>query len=182
MTSSIERLSKVLPKSEYKKIEDIYNFIYNIYAFIYQVDFELFNDTNFVCNYLIHKQINKDIMYNKLSYGITNIKYVNSLKIYYINIAGINILLENIIIDKTLNTETPYNVNEVIIDDIVNEDYLLENININYIDNYFKIIFYIELFNKNNISYDILLELKKFLQKLLNKDKDKDKNKDKNKI
>ena len=31
-----------------------------IFTFIYQVDYELFNDTNFICNYLIHKQINKD--------------------------------------------------------------------------------------------------------------------------
>ena len=131
MTSSIERLSEVLPISEYKKIEDIYNFIYNLYVFIYQVDYELFNDTNFICNYLIHKQINKDIMYNKLSFGVTNIKFVNSLQIYYINIAGINILLENIIIDKKLNTEIPYNINEVINNDIINEEFILENLNIN---------------------------------------------------
>ena len=177
MTSSIERLSKVLPISEYKKIENIYNFIYNLYVFIYQVDYELFNDTNFICNYLIHKQINKDIMYNKLSFGVTNIKFVNSLQIYYINIAGINILLENIIIDKKLNTEIPYNINEVINDDIINEEFILENLNINYVDNYFKILFYIELFNKNNISYEIILELKKLLQKLLKKRNNKESNK-----
>lgn len=177
MTTSIERLSKILPVSEYKKIDDIYNFIYNIYSFIYQVDFELFNDTNFVCNYLIHKQINQDIMYNKLSYGVTNIKYVNSLKIYYINIAGINIILENTLINKKLNTETLYNINEVINDGDISEQYLLENINTKYIDNYFKILFYIELFNKNNISKDIILELKKLLQQILKKHNNDLKNK-----
>ena len=162
----MQSLSNILPISEYKKIDNLYNFIYNIFTFIYQVDYELFNDTNFICNYLIHKQINKDIMYSKLCYGVTDIKYVNSLKIYYINISGINILLENIMIDKKLNAETAYDIKDVI-NETVDDEYLLENIHAKYIDNYFKILFYMELFNKNNISKEIILELKKLLQKIL---------------
>ena len=167
MKLNMQSLSKILPISEYKKIDNLYDFIYNIFTFIYQVDYELFNDTNFICNYLIHKQIDKDIMYNKLCYGVTDIKYVNSLKIYYINISGINILLENIMIDKKFNTESKYDIKDVINDTCIGEDYLLENINAKYIDNYFKILFYLELFNKNNISKEIILELKKLLQKIL---------------
>ena len=162
----MQSLSNILPISEYKKIDNLYDFIYNIFTFIYQVDYELFNDTNFICNYLIHKQINKDIMYSKLCYGVTDIKYVNSLKIYYINISGINILLENILIDKKLNAETAYDIKDVI-NETVDDEYLLENIHAKYIDNYFKILFYMELFNKNNISKEIILELKKLLQKIL---------------
>ena len=162
----MQSLSNILPISEYKKIDNLYDFIYNIFTFIYQVDYELFNDTNFICNYLIHKQINKDIMYSKLCYGVTDIKYVNSLKIYYINISGINILLENILIDKNLNAETAYDIKDVI-NETVDDEYLLENIHAKYIDNYFKILFYMELFNKNNISKEIILELKKLLQKIL---------------
>ena len=166
MKLNMQSLSNILPISEYKKIDNLYNFIYNIFTFIYQVDYELFNDTNFICNYLIHKQINKDIMYSKLCYGVTDIKYVNSLKIYYINISGINILLENIMIDKKLNAETAYDIKDVI-NETVDDEYLLENIHAKYIDNYFKILFYMELFNKNNISKEIILELKKLLQKIL---------------
>ena len=162
----MQSLSNILPISEYKKIDNLYDFIYNIFTFIYQVDYELFNDTNFICNYLIHRQINKDIMYSKLCYGVTDIKYVNSLKIYYINISGINILLENILIDKKLNAETAYDIKDVI-NETVDDEYLLENIHAKYIDNYFKILFYMELFNKNNISKEIILELKKLLQKIL---------------
>lgn len=166
MKLNMQSLSNILPISEYKKIDNLYDFIYNIFTFIYQVDYELFNDTNFICNYLIHKQINKDIMYSKLCYGVTDIKYVNSLKIYYINISGINILLENILIDKNLNAETAYDIKDVI-NETVDDEYLLENIHAKYIDNYFKILFYMELFNKNNISKEIILELKKLLQKIL---------------
>ena len=166
MKLNMQSLSNILPISEYKKIDNLYDFIYNIFTFIYQVDYELFNDTNFICNYLIHKQINKDIMYSKLCYGVTDIKYVNSLKIYYINISGINILLENILIDKKLNAETAYDIKDVI-NETVDDEYLLENIHAKYIDNYFKILFYMELFNKNNISKEIILELKKLLQKIL---------------
>ena len=151
MKLNMQSLSNILPISEYKKIDNLYDFIYNIFTFIYQVDYELFNDTNFICNYLIHKQINKDIMYSKLCYGVTDIKYVNSLKIYYINISGINILLENILIDKKLNAETAYDIKDVI-NETVDDEYLLENIHAKYIDNNFKILFYMELLNKNNIS------------------------------
>lgn len=169
MKSSIEHLSKVLPISEYKKINKIYDFIYNIFIFIYRIDSELFNDTNFICNYLIHKQINKDIMYNKLCYGTTDIKFVNSLDVYYISLAGINILLENVMIDKKSKTELPYNITKIMNNNDIDEEYLLENINNKSIDNYFKILFYIELFNKNNISEDIILELKKLFTKILKK-------------
>ena len=165
----MENLSNILPISEYKKIEDLYNFIYNIFIFIYQVDFELFNNTNFICNYLIHKQINKDIMYNKLCFGTTNIKFVNALDVYYINIAGINMLLENIVINKKSKTELPYSITKIMNNTDINEEFLLENINIKSIDNYFKILFYIELFNKNNISKDVIIELKNLLHKILQK-------------
>lgn len=166
MNSCIDVLSKILPLSEYSKIYDLYDFIYNIFIFIYQVDFLLFADTNFVCNYLIHKQINKDIMYNKLCFGMTDIKFVNSLKVYYINIAGTNILLENILIHKNSKTDVPYIINNIINDVDIDNEYLLNNLNIDLVDNYFKILFYIELFNKNNISENIITEFKNLLKSI----------------
>ena len=169
MKKNIESIANILPISEYKKIDSIYNFIYNVYIFIYQIDHKLLNDTNFICNYVIHKQINKDIMYNKLCYGTTDIKNVNSLDVYYISLYSINILLENVMINKKSNTELSYNVTKIINNNDIDEEFLLENINKQSVDNYFKILCYIELFNKNNISKDVILEIKNILKKILKK-------------
>ncbi len=173
-TSSVEKfnikyLLNTLPKSEYEKLDNIYNFIYNIFVFIFQVDKTLFDDTNFICNYIIHKQINKDIMYSKLCYGTTNIKFVNSLDVYYINLAGIDILLENVVIDKKSKTELPYNIINIINTAEINEEYLLRNLNKKSTNNYLKILFYLEIFNTpsyNIISKDIITDLKTLLSKL----------------
>ena len=72
-------------------------------------------------------------------------------------------------IDKKSKTELPYNITKIMNNNDIDEEYLLENINNKSIDNYFKILFYIELFNKNNISEDIILELKKLFTKILKK-------------
>lgn len=178
MTNNFKILFNHLPITEYIKIKDIYEFIYNVYVFIYQIDPILLNDTNFICNYLIHKHINNEIMYNKLCFGLTDIKYVNNLKVYYINIAGVNLLLENIILEKKINEEIKYNIiqiynNECTLHSSLNNKNEL-NIHEENINNYFKIIFYIEILNKNNISKEILTNLKyklnKQLQILSNKD------------
>lgn len=166
---NIKYLLNTLPKSEYEKIDKIYNFIYNIFVFIFQIDKSLFDDTNFICNYVIHKQINKDIMYNKLCYGSTNIKFVNSLDVYYINLAGVDILLENVIIDKKSKTELPYNIINIINTTEIDDEYLLRNINKKTVNNYLKILFYLEMFNTpsyNIISEDVLSDLKTLLSKL----------------
>lgn len=166
---NIKFLINILPKSEYEKIDKIYDFIYNIFVFIFQVDKTLFDDTNFICNYLIHKQINKDIMYNKLCYGTTNIKFINSLDVYYINLVGINILLENVMIDKKSKTELPYNIINIINTTEIDEEYLLRILNKKSVNNYLKILFYLEMFNTpsyNIISEDVISELKTLLSKL----------------
>jgi hypothetical protein len=221
MINGYKILSKNLPKSEYNKIENIYDFIYNIYIFIYMTDPILLNETNLLCNYLIHKQLDKDVMYNKLCYGLTDIIYESNLKVYYLNIAGVNILLENVILDKKIKKTMIYNIieifnNECDIHYLLNQDYNnefkendkesdkeknkesdkendkendkeknkeknkesdkendKENIKINNINQYFKILFYIDLFNKDHISSTIIYDLKKELNKKLKKLKKK---------
>lgn len=185
MVNGYKILSNNLPKSEYKKIENIYDFIYNLYLFIYMTDPILLNETNLLCNYLIHKQINKDIMYNKLCFGLTDIIYENNLKVYYINIAGIDILLENVILDKKIKKTMSYKIIEIfnnecdihyLLNQNYNEEYkeenkeeTEENKKINSINQYFKILFYMDLFNKDNISSTIIDDLKKELNKKLKK-------------
>jgi hypothetical protein len=71
------------------------------------------------------------------------------------------------------DTEIPYNITKIMNNNDIDEEYLLENINNKSIDNYFKILFYIELFNKNNISEDVILEFKKLLKKILKKNNKK---------
>jgi hypothetical protein len=207
MINGYKILSNNLPKSEYKKIENIYDFIYNLYLFIYMTDPILLNETNLLCNYLIHKQINKDIMYTKLCFGLTDIIYESNLKVYYINIAGVDILLENVILDKKIKKTISYNIIKIFNNDCdihyllnqnYNEEYNIENdtksneesnqesnkkshqenfkeknteenIKINSINQYFKILFYMDLFNKDTISSNIIDDLKQELNKKLKK-------------
>lgn len=110
-------------------------------------------------------------MHIDLCYGRTDVVFINSIYIFYIKIAGVKLILENILIDYKNNQfssaipKMKYNVSdEVAVSQFNDKDVLdgiLEDFEIDYVQNYLKIIFYIELFNKDHIPKELLNEIKK---------------------
>jgi hypothetical protein len=171
----MDKLKESLPTTEYNKIYKLYQFSYNVFLFIYKTDNSLIVQYNFILNYILYKYINEEIMHVDLCYGKSNVVFINSIYIFYIKIAGVKLILENIMIEyknSKFNPAMPkvkYSVSdEVAVSQFNDKDVLegiLEDFEIDYVQNYLKIIFYIELFNKDNIPKDLLNEIKKKLQK-----------------
>ena len=171
----MDKLKESLPTTEYNKIYKIYQFIYNVFLFIYKTDNNLIVQYNFLVNYILYRYINNEIMHIDLCYGRTDVVFINSIYIFYIKIAGVKLILENILIDYKNNKfssaipKMKYNVSdEVVVSQFNDKDVLdgiLEDFEIDYVQNYLKIIFYIELFNKDHIPKELLNEIKKKLQK-----------------
>jgi hypothetical protein len=165
----MDNLKNTLPKSEYDKLNKLYKFCYNSFLFIYNVDTTLVNQFNFIINYIIHKEIEKNIMHNEICLGRTEVLFVNELDIFYINMAGNNLILEDILIKnrvlhnplkkKTYSIVQTFDLELKEYEDIF--DKMFKKAGIEYIKNVLKIIFYLEILNKNDISKDIIRDIKK---------------------
>lgn len=164
----MNNLKTSLPKSEYDKLNALYKFSYNTFVFIYKIDNSLVDYFNFIINYILHKEIENNIMHNDICLGRTDVVFINELDIFYIKIAGNDLILEDVLLEHRLlhnpNKKKKYSIlrsfdlelepNQDIFDKIfkkANEEYI-KNIN--------KILFYLELLNKNNISKETLNYIK----------------------
>lgn len=164
----MEHLKNTLPKSEYDKLKNLYNFCYNIFAFIYKIDNSLVDYFNFIINYIIHKEIDNNIMHNDICLGRTDVVFINDLEIFYIKMAGSNLVLEDILLEQKLMRTNKKKKNYNIIEsfDLKLEpghdifDKIFKKATEDYINKIYKILFYIELLNKNDISKETLINIK----------------------
>ena len=95
----MDKIKQILPTTEYKKLDKLYKFGYNTFVFIYKVDNSLVDQFNFLYNYILPQEINKNIMHNEICLGKSDVLFINELDIYYIKMAGHDLILENILID-----------------------------------------------------------------------------------
>lgn len=164
----MEHLKNTLPKSEYDKLKKLYNFCYNIFVFIYKIDNSLVDYFNFIINYILHKEIENNIMHNDICLGRTDVVFINELDIFYIKMAGSNLVLEDILLEQKLlhnpNKKKKYSILQSF--DLELEpnqdifDKIFKKATIDYINKIYKILFYIELLNKNDISKETLTNIK----------------------
>lgn len=164
----MDNLKNILPITEYKKLDKLYKFGYNTFIFIYKIDNSLVDQFNFLYNYILHQEINKNIMYNELCLGKSDVLFINELDIYYIKMAGNNLILENILIDyrtaynpeKRKHYKIVETFNLILTEGEDLLDMIIKECSEIFITNSLKIIFYLELLNKNVISTDIIEDIK----------------------
>lgn len=160
----MNNLKTSLPKSEYDKLNALYKFSYNTFVFIYKIDNSLVDYFNFIINYILHKEIENNIMHNDICLGRTDVVFINELDIFYIKIAGNDLILEDVLLEHRLlhntNKKKKYSILQTF--DLELEpnqdifDKIFKKANAEYIKNINKILFYLELLNKNNISKETL--------------------------
>ena len=164
----MDKIKQILPTTEYKKLDKLYKFGYNTFVFIYKVDNSLVDQFNFLYNYILHQEINKNIMHNEICLGKSDVLFINELDIYYIKMAGHDLILENILIDyrtsynpeKRKHYKIVETFNLVLTEGEDLLDMIVKNCSEEFINNSLKIIFYLELLNKNIISSDIIENFK----------------------
>jgi len=159
-------LKHTLPKSDYDTLHKLYEYSYNTFAFIYKIDNGLIDQFNFIINYILHKEIEKNIMHNKICLGRTEVIFINTLDVFYIKLAGQDIILENILLEHKSHKKSKKKytiVNQIDLELVESDDIfdkIFKNASVEYIKDIFKIIFYLELFNNNIISKEIIDNIK----------------------
>ena len=164
----MNNFKNVLPKSEYAKLSKLYKFCYNAFVFIYKVDNSLVDQFNFIINYILHKEIEKNIMHNQMCLGRTDVLFINELDLFYINLAGCDIILEDVLLEYRVLHNPKKKKKYTIIQTFDLElkegedifDKIFKRVNADYIKNVYKIIFYIELLNKTTFSKEIINNIK----------------------